>query len=331
MHLIWGCRAPCAVLWGSAVCSWHVSTRRLRLLSTFARVGREWTSCSTERDGEAALKQLHIASVDQDHAMIRADAHGPRLVERPPARSPVAKLVAIAPDVYRSIPTRAGRIHLLRLATNAAARHVLVHVPIGSDGSHLSRLVLDVPRIVLRACGVTAAAPGDRFGPEGCVHRFFDEEELLGEFLDAGLALHARRGFAFTLRPFERDDVLPQETPDPVAVEIARVLRVVRDVDAKRSHESPEKVLATMRARGRETNQTRGPIGRARLRSAIGWIDAFAWGGSNCYRRVLLESALDAGAADEAVVFGLDVGRTGHVAFEGHEERTFDVSFVIPP
>ena len=53
-------------------------------------------------------------------------------------------------------------------------------------------------------------------------------------------------------------------------------------------------------------------------------------GGASCYRRILLESALDAGAARETVVFGLDVGSTGHVAFEDREERAFDVSFAIP-
>jgi hypothetical protein len=84
-----------------------------------------------------------------------------------------------------------------------------------------------------------------------------------------------------------------------------------------------------MRARG-ATATARGPIGRARLRRAIGWVDALAPGGANCYRRALLEIALDAGAARETVVFGLDVGRTGHIAFEDREERTFDVSFAVP-
>jgi len=63
----------------------------------------------------------------------------------------------------------------------------------------------------------------------------------------------------------------------------------------------------------------------------VGWTDALLPGSPSCYRRVLLEVALDGGAARETVVFGLDVGSTGHVAFENREERLFDVSFTIPP
>jgi hypothetical protein len=59
-------------------------------------------------------------------------------------------------------------------------------------------------------------------------------------------------------------------------------------------------------------------------------VDVAAPGGPSCFRRVLLETALDAGAARETLIFGLDVGSTGHVAFAGREERSFDVSFEIP-
>ena len=70
---------------------------------------------------------------------------------------------------------------------------------------------------------------------------------------------------------------------------------------------------------------------RARLRRAIGWVDAAYPGkGANCFRRVLVEVGLDAGAAEETLVFGLDVGRTGHVAFKDTEDRTFDVAFEVP-
>ena len=33
----------------------------------------------------------------------------------------------------------------------------------------------------------------------------------------------------------------------------------------------------------------------------------------------------------DTLVFGLDVGHTGHVAFEDSEELAFDVQFTIPP
>jgi hypothetical protein len=53
--------------------------------------------------------------------------------------------------------------------------------------------------------------------------------------------------------------------------------------------------------------------------------------GPNCFRRTLLELSLDAGAARERIVFGLDVGRTGHVTFKGREDRSFDVVYELGP
>jgi hypothetical protein len=50
---------------------------------------------------------------------------------------------------------------------------------------------------------------------------------------------------------------------------------------------------------------------------------------NNCYRRTLVELALDAGAAHETLVFGLDVGKTGHVAFKDREDVAFDVTFEV--
>src|SRR5258706_507164 len=81
-----------------------------------------------------------------------------------------------------------------------------------------------------------------------------------------------------------------------------------------RMEDSPEKAVSAMRAIGRNA-AARDEIGRARLKRAIGWIDAVMPRGGNCFRRTLIELALDAGAAEETLAFGLDVGRTGHVAF----------------
>jgi len=140
----------------------------------------------------------------------------------------------------------------------------------------------------------------------------------------------SRHGFVFTLRRAEaHEERSPPERAEPFAGELARVARRVREIDERRLRDTPQRVLAELRASG-ATAKERGPIGRARLRRAIGWIDAALPGGPNCYRRILLELTLDAGAARETVVFGLDVGSTGHVAFEDREERTFDVAFSIP-
>ena len=178
-----------------------------------------------------------------------------------------------------------------------------------------------------------AAEPGDRFGPERYAHCFFDEETLLDEVRRAGLVIAARKGFVFSLRgadapPAEKEPGT-DERAEPFATELARVARRVRDVDARRHKDTPERLLADLRRSGAAARE-RGPIGRARLRRAIGWVDAALPGGPNCYRRILLELSLDAGAARETVVFGLDVGSTGHVAFADREERSFDVAFSIP-
>jgi hypothetical protein len=240
-------------------------------------------------------------------------------------------VVRIAPGIYARTPTVDGRVRLLALAARAARENIELHVVVADDQSHRGRLAIDLPRRVLRAVGVPAADPGDRFGPERYAHCFFDEETLLDELRRAGLALSARHGFVFTLRRLDpHEERAPEERAEPFAVELARVLRHVRAIDERRTKDTPQRILDELRRRG-ATSKERGPIGRARLRRAIGWVDAMLPGGASCYRRVLLELALDAGAARETVVFGLDVGSTGHVAFEDREERAFDVAFAIVP
>jgi hypothetical protein len=243
-----------------------------------------------------------------------------------------ADTVRIVRGVYASLPTASARVGLLEAARRAARDAVELHVIVTDESSHLGRAVIDGPRRVLRLAGVRAAEPGDRFGPAAYAHCFFDEETLLDEVARAGLFVSSRRGFTFVLRDRRHAPaaVLAAEHAEPFAKELARVVRLVRRVDERRRGEPPERVVAAMRARGREA-RTRGPVGRARLRRAVGWVDALSPGGASCYRRILLEIALDAGAACETIVFGLDVGSTGHVAFEGREERVFDVSFAIPP
>ncbi|MBX3227140.1 MAG: hypothetical protein KIT84_35610 [Labilithrix sp.] len=115
-----------------------------------------------------------------------------------------------------------------------------------------------------------------------------------------------------------------------LALEIARALSVARAAERLRLHAGPAEAVATQRRRGARRRR-RSARGRRRLRRAITMVDARWPGGGNCFRRVLIELALDAGAARERLVFGLDVGRTGHVAFEGTEDVTFDVAFVLGP
>lgn len=123
---------------------------------------------------------------------------------------------------------------------------------------------------------------------------------------------------------------MTHEIADSFGRELARVLGAVGAAERLRRNETPERAIAVMRARGQRMKK-RGPVGRVRLRRAVGWVDAVFPGGPNCFRRVLVELGLDAGAAGEVIVFGLDVGRTGHVSFKGSEDRAFDVAFEIGP
>lgn len=238
-----------------------------------------------------------------------------------PTRAP---RVIIDRGVYARTRPSEARVALLARARQIADR-VDVHAPIAVDKTHRGRLVYDAPRRLIRALGLTAKRePGDR----GELHVLFDDEELVREAARAGLVFRARRGAWVELEAGEPALV----ESDSFAREVARVVGLVRGVEAQRMRQPPEAVVRAMRARGRRARE-RGPIGRARLKRAVSWVDALypARGGANCFRRVLLEMALDRGAAEETLVFGFDVGRLGHVAFKDTEERSFDVAFEISP
>jgi hypothetical protein len=78
-----------------------------------------------------------------------------------------------------------------------------------------------------------------------------------------------------------------------------------------------------MRRRGL-ASRMRDATGRVWLKRVVSLVDRAFPGGPNCYRRVLLEVALDAGAAREPVSFALRAGGgpgTGHASL-----GTVDVS-----
>jgi hypothetical protein len=59
--------------------------------------------------------------------------------------------------------------------------------------------------------------------------------------------------------------------------------------------------------------------GRARLQKVIRWVDRTIFREPNCFRRVLVEVALDGGAAVEKVILGFRAGGStgsGHVWLE---------------
>lgn len=97
-------------------------------------------------------------------------------------------------------------------------------------------------------------------------------------------------------------------------VEALRVCAVVPRVEIERRVRGPKRSVPRLRALGRRARR-RDAAARTRLRSVITAVDARVPGGGNCYRRVLLEIALDAGAAQERVALGVRAGggaRSGH-------------------
>jgi hypothetical protein len=120
--------------------------------------------------------------------------------------------------------------------------------------------------------------------------------------------------------------------------ELVRVVSVASRIDRARTSEGPTPLVAKLRAEGRTCAQ-RGPAARQRLQRAVRIIDARFPGGGNCYRRVLIEMALDAGAARQPVCFGLRAGGgvgSGHAYFAGDQSgrdeaaaQKFDVVFEI--
>jgi hypothetical protein len=82
----------------------------------------------------------------------------------------------------------------------------------------------------------------------------------------------------------------------------------------------PQAATVLAREMGRRA-PVRSPEDTARLRRAIGVVDRLC--GANCYRRVLLELALDRKAADDPIYVGIrgrDDAGLGH-AWRGHDAR----------
>jgi hypothetical protein len=95
---------------------------------------------------------------------------------------------------------------------------------------------------------------------------------------------------------------------------LARVLVQLPELEWKRLSGGPRGAVTSARRRGL-LRRHRSPVERQQLRRVIGWVDAVMPGGSNCYRRALLEMALDSGAAREPLRMGLRATggpRTGH-------------------
>jgi SAM-dependent methyltransferase len=134
-----------------------------------------------------------------------------------------------------------------------------------------------------------------------------DEHAVVLEARAAALAWEARIGVYVVAR---REP--SRAAADPLAIEMARVAMKFPLVDRVRRELGPKDAASAARRLGADAPQ-RDALGRAQLRKAIALCDRAVPRGGGCYRRVLLEVALDAGAAKETIRLGLHKNeRRGH-------------------
>lgn len=227
-------------------------------------------------------------------------------------------VAVLAASVYARVHRREQRAALLGgLAARVGdAGLVGVRARVTTERTQAAQLALDLPRhlawALARRAGYAAAPEwGDRLrsgGESGVVleHLFFSADALVGELADAGLTPVFADGELVVCRHTRAADA-----PSALAREMATVLRALPAVERQRLRAAPAEAIAWARARGAR-GPRRGLLGRARLEHAIAWVDAAVPTGPSCYRRTLLETALDRGAAEEKIALGLDVGATGH-------------------
>jgi len=116
-------------------------------------------------------------------------------------------------------------------------------------------------------------------------------------------------------------------------VEVARVLRALPGVELARRSEGPGPLVRRLREEGRGCVR-RSSTERSRLRAVIRALDVRLPGGGNCYRRALLEIALDPDTAEEPLYMGLVAAggpRSGHawLGSDGDEARSYDAVVAI--
>jgi hypothetical protein len=116
------------------------------------------------------------------------------------------------------------------------------------------------------------------------------------------------------------------------AIELVRVLRVLPTVEYGRRRSGPAPLLTALRARGRR-GALRSDDERRRLRRVIRLVDRFFPTGGNCYRRALLELALDPTSAREPLHMALRQHggpQSGHAWLADVEDtpESYDAVFV---
>lgn len=115
--------------------------------------------------------------------------------------------------------------------------------------------------------------------------------------------------------------------------DIALVLKAAAGVEFGRLRLGPHPLLKTLRARGL-SGVARTDAERAQLTKIVRLVDRCFPGGGNCYRRVLLEIAVDPVAAKTPLNMGLRAGgglRSGHAWLASSTEPAarYDAEFSV--
>lgn len=110
------------------------------------------------------------------------------------------------------------------------------------------------------------------------------------------------------------------------------VLLALPVVEWARSRQGPAAILPALRARGAR-RPWRDETGRNRIRRIIARVDRLFPSGPNCYRRALLEIAVDPEAAKEPLHLGLDRGgqpRSGHAWLGDRSDgKRYDAELIV--
>jgi SAM-dependent methyltransferase len=303
--------------------------------------------CGTGREAFAfARRGMHVVGIDISGAAVATarrrateliDVAGTvsfenvSLMQYAPAGAPF-DFVLVASDVLCGIPGTANRIAALTRARQAA--RVGAHVVVAArSGRGPLRVLLEAPRAALGLLGLGDRERGDRFAWDGppATRRFFhvygDDVELANELAYAGLAYDGRVAGFVVARCEDRARAPAAgvfETALETALETARVLTVLPRVERARRRSGPGPLAVEMRLIAKGAPH-RDALGRARLRGTIAACDRILPPGAGCYRRALLEMALDAGAAGEPLVLGLRRHGLGHAWVGGPDtEESFD-------
>jgi hypothetical protein len=105
-------------------------------------------------------------------------------------------------------------------------------------------------------------------------------------------------------------------------------------IDRSRLREGPKPLIERLRLQGLK-RRTRGEAERSRLRYAIALAERLRRREPNCYRRVLMEIAMDGGAAREQVFLALQSGGgtgSGHAFLASHPDvvaSSYDAVFAM--